>query len=80
MGPISIQRKKWGPMDCGCQDKLPSTNRFTGRSLLGLGGAHSLNPKSMETDLVAVLEGLELKQNQAHDKRLKHATEVINTV
>lgn len=37
-----IHPKKGGPIDCSCQDKLPSTNRFSGWSLLGLGGAHSL--------------------------------------
>lgn len=66
-GPISI-RKKGGPIDCGCQDKLPSTNRFSGRSLLGLGGACE-----HEDRRCCCSESLERRQNRPHDNGMTSA-------
>lgn len=59
---------KGGPIDCSCQDKLPSTNRFSGWSLLGLGGACE-----HEDRRCCCSEGLERRQSQPHDNGMTSA-------
>ncbi len=63
-----IHPKKGGPIDCGCQDKLPSTNRFSGWSLLVLGGACE-----HEDRRCCCSESLEQRQNRPHDNGMTSA-------